>query len=272
MSDNLEEREEVVGDAETFGRIQSYNRKMLSLFLVLFYAAGPLVVSFSIKEYGFAENVSWVFVILAGFTLSLIVSDEFSLQKFGAKILRKGKFFTVIDAISRPDELRRAVFHQRLQAFLLLFFVLPATMLSSLQIILNWTDIRKFAVVLGIWFLFGVVSVKITDWIAVKKFGEVEKKEQEEKKAFEQERRKILTSSGDYKKRAYLKKTTAVYIMAYMLLFLIPVSMAEHAGIPKTIILPVTIGAVLLLANFTAQKKADKKFPSSASNISADKT
>lgn len=272
MNDNLKESEEVVGDPEIFGRIKSYNKKMLLLFLVFFYATGSLVVNYATKEYGFAESVSLVCVILAGFNLSLIVSDELSLQKFATKILRKGKKLTLVDAISQPDEFRRAVFRQRLQGFLLLFFVLPATIIASLQIILRGTDPRRFAVVLCIWFVLVVVSGKITDWIAVKKFREVEQNEQEDRKAALQERTRILTSSEDYKKHAYLRKITAVYILVYMLLFLIPVLIAEHAGFPRKIIFVVTLAIVFVLANFTAQKIAHKKFLSSGSSISADKT
>jgi hypothetical protein len=240
--------------------IFSYEKKMILFLFVVFFAVGWFAAPYAMKEYNLSESVFWIAIILISFQLSLSLASELSLRNFGVLVSYKRKEFTPISEASSPDDFKRLLFRQRLQAFLSLFLVLPATYFSLPFMLDNSQDLRKYCSALVVWGLLLFISKKVTDWISVQKFGEIEAKEQQEKK--EETQKLVREMRGpDYKKRAYIRKLKAVFILVYMLLGLFLVSLAEQYGVPKKIIVLVSLALVLLLSEITARIVAEKKFP-----------
>ena len=88
------------------------------------------------------------------------------------------------DAAGQGDYFRRKTFRQRVNASLMLLLVTPAVIYLTKSYILkipHSKNLGDICVVLSAWIVLSALSLKITKWIAVQKFGEAEKREQEQR-------------------------------------------------------------------------------------------
>jgi hypothetical protein len=109
--------------------------------------------------------------------------------------------------------------------------------------------------------LLGLLAIKISNWLAIQKFGVIEKNEQAVEAQKRQAKLESLVASEAYKQRAYARKLFVCLMFIFIVVFYPLAGLAEqYFRISGWITFNVALIAAVSLAYFIAHKQANRKF------------
>lgn len=192
-----------------------------------------------------------VYVALAIMVVAVLghqISCELILIKFGptaAIVSTKENRISFKNTRDQLDQCRRMIFRRRISGLLVLLLSIPATTLSTWDYAADNTHGTLFSqicLVLSVWILFVWLCVKMTNRLAVIKFGEPEKQQQQ----LESEKLRHRIKSRKRGDLSWKQKFVFYGLGIAFGIFLL--RLGAHFGIPKDYI-KVLIFVVILIAS-----------------------
>jgi hypothetical protein len=160
-----------------------------------------------------------------------------------------------------PGHAQRLAYKRRIAGLMFVFFCVTAIILLSSTEASHFFPAKLVPAIPLMLLLLGLLAIKLSDWLAIQKFGAIEEKEQAVEAQERQAKLESLVASEGYKKRAYAKKLTACLMAVFIVIFFTLAWLAEcFLHISGWITFNVALIAAVLLAYSISYKTTNQKF------------